>query len=69
MSEATLPSDFPQLLRMDQVERVTGMNRRAVYRAMSLKQFPKAVKLFAGSRTVGWRAADVRAWIESRAAA
>jgi prophage regulatory protein len=43
------------------------MPRSSVYRAASLGEFPKPIKL--GEKASGWLESDVDAWIDSRVAA
>lgn len=54
-----------RILRRPEVERVTGLSRATLYRLIAEGQFPAPVSLTAGN-AVGWRAADIRAWLESR---
>ncbi|MGX0975927.1 prophage regulatory protein [Roseovarius sp. MBR-51] len=50
--------------RRPDVERVTGLSRSTLYAMMAEGDFPKPIKL--GKRAVGWREADIIAWLESR---
>jgi len=59
------PSDAPTvILRMASVRRMTTLGRSTIYRLMSLKLFPSAIKL--GPRAVGWRLTDIDQWLEER---
>lgn len=59
------PSGAPtSFLRMSNVIRQTGLGRSTIYRLMAEQRFPKAVRL--SGRAVGWRAADVQQWADSR---
>lgn len=59
------PSDAPPvILRMASVRRMTTLGRSTIYRLMSLKLFPSAIKL--GPRAVGWRLTDIDQWLEER---
>jgi prophage regulatory protein len=49
------------ILRRRQVEAATGLSRSTIYSRMKDKTFPPAVPL--GTRTVGWRAGDIEAWL------
>jgi prophage regulatory protein len=49
------------ILRRRQVEAVTGLSRSTIYSRIKAKTFPPAVQL--GTRTVGWRAGDIEAWL------
>lgn len=54
----------PSFLRMPMVVRVTGLARSTIYRMISEKKFPAAVRL--GERAVAWRRADVERWSADR---
>ena len=53
------------ILRRPDVEFATGLSRSTLYAMMAEGAFPKPIKL--GKRAVGWREADIAAWLESRA--
>lgn len=52
------------ILRLPEVLARTGLSRTGVYRRVAAGGFPKPVAL--GPRAVGWREADVLAWINAR---
>lgn len=52
------------ILRMASVRRMTTLGRSTIYRLMSQKLFPSAIKL--GPRAVGWRLTDIDQWLEDR---
>lgn len=52
------------LLRRNEVERLIGLKRSALYKLMQSGGFPKPVRLSA--RAVAWRQSEVAAWIENR---
>jgi len=54
----------PRLLRLREVETLTGLRRSAIYAAARRGQFPKPRKLTAVASA--WLEPEVRAWIESR---
>lgn len=58
------------ILRMPSVLAHTGYKGRAtIYRKEQQGQFPKRIKLGPGQGgAVGWRAEEVRAWVDARAA-
>jgi prophage regulatory protein len=56
------PSD--RLLRLPEVQRLTGLGRSAIYEQMSTGSFPRSIKV--GSRSVSWSEAAVQAWIAKR---
>lgn len=53
-----------QIIRLPAVRERTGLARTSIYTAIAAGTFPAPVRL--GKRSVGWRAADVNAWIASR---
>ena len=53
-----------QILRCPDVVRLTGLSKATLYRAVKAGQFPAPIKLT--TRAVGWRLADVNAWVASR---
>jgi prophage regulatory protein len=54
----------PQILRLPQVCRVTGLCRSMIYQLESERRFPIRVKL--GPRAVGWIEGEVHAWVTNR---
>ena len=50
------------LLRLGQVEQVTGLKKSAIYAKIKTEDFPAAVRL--GSRSVAWRSDDIQEWID-----
>jgi prophage regulatory protein len=53
-----------RLLRLREVIATTGLCRSNVYKAVRTRELAPPVRLF--GRTVGWKAGDVRAFINSR---
>lgn len=53
-----------KIFRRPAVQELTGLSRSTLYDMMAKGQFPAPVKL--GTRAVGWREADLNAWLESR---
>ncbi|MFQ3254551.1 MAG: prophage regulatory protein [Loktanella salsilacus] len=53
-----------RLMRLAEVQAVTGLGRSMIYKMISEGSFPGSVKLT--SRAVAWREAAVRSWVESR---
>lgn len=53
-----------RLLRMPEVQRLTGLRRSAIYEQMQRGAFPQSVKL--GPRATSWSEAAVQAWIAQR---
>jgi len=54
----------PSILRLPQVEALTGLTRSPIYRRIADGDFPAPVLL--GKRAVGWRESEIAEWIESR---
>ncbi len=59
---------MPQIAiyRLPAVLEVTGLSKATIYRLLGRGEFPPRVQLSA--RCVGWRVADIDAWLEARAA-
>jgi prophage regulatory protein len=57
-----------RILRLPEVTRLTGMSRSTIYSWCTdpNSDFPKQLKL--GPKSVGWRAAEIADWLESRRA-
>lgn len=53
-----------RLLRLPDVERLTGLRRSAIYEQMQRGVFPRSVK--AGRRAATWSEMAVQAWIADR---
>lgn len=61
---ASRPSD--RLLRLPEVQRLTGLGRSAIYQQMKEGFFPRSVKV--GPRAASWSEAAVQGWIRQRLA-
>jgi len=46
--------------RRPEVEALTGLSRSSIYEQMSLKQFPRPIRI--GKRAVAWRESDLAQW-------
>lgn len=57
------PSEMDRLIRMPELEVLTGLSRATIYRLIRQGAFPAAVELSANSR--GWFASHVQSWQES----
>ena len=53
------------ILRLSTVRARTGLSRSAIYDLIGKGLFPRQVRL--GPRAVGWREAEIDAWLETRA--
>lgn len=54
------------LLRLPQVKALTGLSRTAIYRRISIGDFPAPVKL--GERASAWPEHEIAAWCSDRIA-
>ena len=54
-----------KILRLKEVQRVTGPSRSTIYAEIAKGNFPKQVRL-TGARSVGWHEGAVMQWIKSR---
>ncbi len=55
-----------RLIRVKEVQYLTGLSRATIYKFMAKRQFPQAVQL--GARAIGWEMEEVESWILSRIA-
>lgn len=55
---------FDRLMRIGEVQAVTGLGRNTIYTWMSAGKFPLPIDL--GGCRVAWRASDIAGWIASR---
>ncbi len=53
-----------RILRRPALLEITGLSAATIYRWIEQGTFPRPVQL--GPNSVGWRASEVEAWIESR---
>lgn len=50
-----------RLIRAPEVEHLTGLSRRTIYRKVKAGLFPAVVQL--GANSVAWRESEVAAWV------
>jgi prophage regulatory protein len=62
LAQTTRATD--RLLRLPEVQRLTGLRRSAIYEQMQKGAFPKSVK--ASPRAATWSEVAVQAWISDR---
>ena len=55
--------DGSRILRLKEVCHYTGLGRSTVYAKISTGGFPAPLRL--GARSVGWRLADLDAWLQA----
>ena len=59
-----------RILRVGRVVHITGLSRTTIWRRVRDGQFPPPIRLGGpGSRATGWRAADVKRWLDACKAA
>jgi prophage regulatory protein len=56
--------DSNSILRLKAVRALTGVSRSTIWRLCRRGEFPQPLKLTA--RLIGWRAAEVQQWLDSR---
>ncbi len=54
-----------RIVRLKDVQRMTGLSRSTIYAEIAKGNFPKQISL-TGARSVGWHESAVIQWIESR---
>jgi prophage regulatory protein len=57
---------IPRVLRLPEVEVVTGKRRSGIYEAIEAGAFPAPIAL--GERAVGWLQSEIEAWLAQRIA-
>lgn len=55
-----------QLIKINEVKRLTGLSNSSVYRLAATGEFPKPIKLTAGGRSSAWVADEVSQWVQDR---
>lgn len=56
-----------RIMRIAEVVQVTGLSRTTIRRRVRSGDFPAPVRLGSlATRSVGWRASEVKRWIEDR---
>lgn len=59
--------ESPRIIRLNELRTLTGLPASTIYRMMREGTFPSHLRL--SKRAVGWREAEVLAWIAARQAA
>ena len=54
-----------RILRLKEVQKITGLSRSTIYAEIAKGNFSKQVKL-TGARSVGWHESAIARWVESR---
>jgi prophage regulatory protein len=63
---AVAVGELPRILRVAEVEIVTGLTRATIYEEMQAGFFPPPIPL--SPRAVGWLESEIKTWIERRIA-
>ena len=58
------PTKPEKLLRLPEVEALTGLKKTSIYNAAHANSFPKPIRISA--RCVAWRESDLAAWQAAR---
>ena len=53
-----------RLLRLREVQAITGLSRSTIYRLTRAGFFPEPLKI--GPRAVAWRASEIEEWLAAR---
>ncbi|KAA9010175.1 helix-turn-helix transcriptional regulator [Histidinibacterium aquaticum] len=56
-----------RILRLPEVERLTGLSRATIYRMVSRDDFPRQTRI--GMRAVGWRESQLNEWLDTQPSA
>lgn len=59
-----IPDNIPRLIRLPDVERMTGLRRSAIYQRIQRGEFPKSRKIT--TRCSAWLETDVAEWVRAR---
>jgi prophage regulatory protein len=55
-----------EVIRLHELEKLTGRKRSSVYEDMAAGRLPKQIKI--GPRAVGWLRSDIDEWLSERVA-
>ena len=53
-----------RMLRLLEVQYLTGLSRATIYERVAVSEFPKPVSL--GARSIAWRCDDLYEWLDDR---
>lgn len=56
----------PRLLRMKQVQALTGLSRTSIYDLSQKQKFPRSIPLVEGGTSRAWLESSVYEWIDQR---
>lgn len=66
MNLHSLLTDSKRILRLKDVQTLTGLSRTMIYELQAKGEFPQSIKLVQSGRAMGWQYSDVINWIDSR---
>ena len=66
MNLNNLLTNSKRILRLKDVQTLTGLSRTMIYDLQSKGEFPQSIKLVQSGRAMGWQYSDVINWIDSR---
>ena len=55
-----------RLIRLSEVEKMTGIRKSYIYKLMDKNEFPKNRKIVPEGKAVAWVEAEIIAWIKAR---
>lgn len=55
-----------KLLRIKQVQQITGLSKSYIYQLCNQNLFPKSIQLVTGGSSVAWVESEILEWIDSR---
>jgi prophage regulatory protein len=55
-----------RLIRMRQVQALTGLSRSSIYNLASTGKFPQSIPLVPGGTSRAWLESDIQDWIQQR---
>lgn len=66
VSDAGKPVPRDRLIRLEEVEQLTGLKKSTIYRMVKTKEFPPSVRI--SGRATAWSENHVRQWVQSKIA-
>jgi prophage regulatory protein len=52
-----------RVINLREVQRLNSLSRASIYRGIAAGTFPRPIRLTPAGRRVGWREADIQAWL------
>ena len=66
MNLENLLTNSKRILRLKDVQMLTGLSRTMIYDLQARGEFPQSIKLVESGRAMGWQYSDVINWIDSK---